>query len=178
MGAPLEIERKYLIRMPNRDALAAMPGARVFAITQTYLSAPKGISRRVRRRTEGGETVYILTEKQRVNSLTAVEQERRIGADEYASALTDEDPAATPIEKIRYAIPYGNHTLEIDIYPFWEEAAILEIELSREDEEPPLPPFLSVVCEVSCDGRFKNAALARNTAERAVLPHLVCPFVF
>ncbi len=178
MGAPLEIERKYLIRMPDTAALSEMPDARVFAITQTYLLAPKGISRRVRKRTEGDKTVCILTEKRRISALTAIEEEREISSAEYASATADADPAATPIEKVRYAVPHGKYTLEIDIYPFWDDAAILEIELSSEDEEPPIPPFLSVLCEVTKDGRFKNAALARNIAERAILPHLVCPSVF
>ena len=34
MNAPLEIERKYLIRMPHIGALAKMDGARVFDIVQ------------------------------------------------------------------------------------------------------------------------------------------------
>ena len=178
MQPPLEIERKYLIRMPDTAALAAMPGARVFAITQTYLVAPRGLSRRVRSRKEGEKTTYILTEKERLSSLTAVEREREITEEEYKALLADCDPAATPIEKVRYAIPYGRYTLEIDLFPFWESAAILEIELSSEEENPPLPPFLSVAAEVTHDGRFKNAAMARNTAERALLPHLISPFLF
>lgn len=178
MGAPLEIERKYLIRMPDAAMLAAMPSTRAFAMTQTYLLAPRGISRRVRKRVEGENTVYILTEKQRISDLTAIEEEREISASEYGLLLSDADPAATPIEKIRYAVPYGEYTLEIDIYPFWSDTAILEIELSSEDEEPPVPPFLSVLCEVTNDSRFKNAALARNGADRTLLPRLVCPLLF
>ena len=174
MHAPLEIERKYLIEMPNTEALAAMDGARVFAITQTYLTAPKGISRRVREKREGARTVYILTEKERVSALSAVEREREITAKEYERALADAAPDATPIEKTRYAVPFGRHTLEIDIYPFWADCAILEIELSSEEEEITLPPFLSVICEVTADGRFKNASLARNIEKRGDLPRLFC----
>jgi hypothetical protein len=84
MKAPLEIERKYLIHMPNVAALEDMQGVRVFHITQTYLCAPAGITRRVRRRTEGDKTVYILTEKERVSSLTAVERERELTEAERA----------------------------------------------------------------------------------------------
>ena len=175
MHAPLEIERKYLIKMPNTASLAAMEGARIFAITQTYLCAPTGLSRRVRKKTEGEKTTYVLTEKERVSPMTAIERERELTPEEYALSLVDALPTATPIEKVRYAIPYARHTLAIDVYPFWETAAILEIELSSEDEEITLPPFLSVVCEVTDDGRFKNAALAQNAAKRALLPHLIAP---
>ena len=55
-----------------------------------------------------------------------------------------------------------------------EEHAILEIELASEGEQPTLPPFLFVVCEVTADGRFKNASLAKNAAERANLPCQIC----
>lgn len=178
MDTPLEIERKYLIRMPNTAALSAMEGARVYAITQTYLTAPAGLTRRVRKRVENGRTTYILTEKERVSHLSAIERERALCEAEYEAALADADPAATPIEKIRYAIPYGMHTLEIDVYPFWQTAAILEIELSSEEESVEIPAFLSVVCELTRDRRFKNAALAKNGANRMDLPHLVAPSVF
>lgn len=178
MNAPLEIERKYLIKIPNIASLTAKVGTRVFSITQTYLTAPAGLSRRVRKKCEGARTAYILTEKERVSALTAIEREREITEDEYKAYLADADPAATPIEKTRYAIPHGHHTLEIDVYPFWESAAILEIELSSEEEAVVLPSFLSVVCEVTGDGRFKNAALAKNAAKRQELPHLVAPELF
>ena len=178
MQPPLEIERKYLIRMPDTAALAAIPGTRVFSITQTYLLSPAGITRRVRRRREGECVVYILTEKERINALTAIEREREITAAAYEKALTTADPAATPIEKTRYAIPCGPHTLEIDIYPFWQDAAILEIELSSEEEQVNIPEYLCILREVTADCRFKNAALAKKSAERALLPYLVCPSEF
>lgn len=173
MQEPLEIEHKYLIRMPDTATLAAMPGARVFSITQTYLTAQEGLTRRVRARREGERTAYIFTEKERLSPLTAIERERDLSEAEYREALHSADPAATPIEKTRYAIPHASHTLEIDIYPFWEDYAILEIELASEDETVSLPPFLSVVCEVTADRRFKNVALAKNPQTRADLPRLL-----
>ena len=175
MKAPLEIERKYLIHMPNVAALEDMQGVRVFHITQTYLCAPAGITRRVRRRTEGDKTVYILTEKERVSSLTAVERERELTEAEYEAALATARPDATPIEKTRYAIPYGNYTVEIDVYPFWSDAAILEIELGSEEECVELPPYVALIAEVTADARFKNAALAKSADTRGDLPRLLAP---
>lgn len=178
MNAPLEIERKYLITMPSIASLVQKEGTRVFSITQIYLKSPVGMSRRVRKKCEGARTVYIMTEKERVSPLTAIEREREITEAEYCALLSESDPAATPIEKTRYAIPHGRHTLEIDVYPFWDRAAILEIELASEEEEVDIPTYLSVACEVTGDGRFKNAALAKNPDERGALPHLLAPDLF
>ena len=52
MTEPLEIERKFLIEMPERAVLDRCPTR--WEIWQTYLLAPPGISARVRRRV--GET--------------------------------------------------------------------------------------------------------------------------
>ena len=48
MTEPLEIERKFLIEMPERAVLDRCPTR--WEIWQTYLLAPPGISARVRRR--------------------------------------------------------------------------------------------------------------------------------
>ena len=60
MTEPLEIERKFLIEMPERAVLDRCPTR--WEIWQTYLLAPPGISARVRRRV--GETEqFFHTEK-------------------------------------------------------------------------------------------------------------------
>ena len=138
--APLEIERKFLIRMPNTAALAALAGVRVWQIKQTYLVAPRGLSRRVRRLREGEAVRYIYTEKVRISPTTAEEHEREIDLLEYASLLGERDEARATIEKTRYVIPCEDgHTAEVDIYEFWHDRATVEVELSSEDEAFSLP---------------------------------------
>ena len=51
---------------------------------------------------------------------------------------------------------------EIDVYPFWTDRAIMEIELDSEEREVMLPPFIEVIKEVTGDGRYTNAAIARE----------------
>jgi CYTH domain-containing protein len=58
---------------------------------------------------------------------------------------------------------YENQYFEIDIYPFWSDKAIMEIELSREDEEVRFPKCISIIKEVTDDDSYKNASLAQNT---------------
>lgn len=161
-NCPIETECKFLIRMPDTAALAAMDGARVLAITQTYLTAPAGVTERVRRTEERGETRFSHTVKRRLSDLSAYEEEEMLDAARYAALLGRADPALRPIVKTRYAIPAGALVYEIDVYPFWRDRAVLEIELPREDAPFALPEFVSVIADVSADARYKNVSLARE----------------
>ena len=84
MTEPLEIERKFLIEMPERAVLDRCPTR--WEIWQTYLLAPPEISARVRRRV--GETEqFFHTEKLRRTDRTCVEREREITRAEYETLL-------------------------------------------------------------------------------------------
>lgn len=55
---PLEIERKYLISMPDIDRLLSVPFCRVLQIEQIYLLSDAGESSRIRRIEENGSFCY------------------------------------------------------------------------------------------------------------------------
>ena len=76
--------------------------------------------------------------------------------------LKEADPTRHPVEKTRWCIPCGSHVLEIDLYPFWSDQAVLEVELQNEEEEFLLPPELRVIREVTGDPRYLNSSLARE----------------
>lgn len=157
-----EIERKFLIAMPDLSALAAREDCRKRNIEQTYLLAPAGETHRVRRVEEEGTVLFVETRKTRVSALSAVEEERSISEAEYAALLEKKDPLRETVRKVRYAVPTGAHTAEIDVYSFWQDRATLEVELSREDEEFILPAFVRVIRDVTADKRYKNVNLARE----------------
>ena len=159
---PIETEVKYLIRMPDVNILLAQESVTVKNIIQTYLLSSNNSTRRVRKVTKDGKTTFIFTEKTRISSLSAFEDERSITKEEYHKLLLESDPARTPIEKTRYVFPFDGHTIEIDVYPFWCDRAILEIELASEEEKYSLPSFISVIKNVSEDSRYKNARLAKS----------------
>ena len=58
MSEQLEIERKYLIAMPDTQALRAAC-SHVYEMEQTYLAAAPGVTARVRRRQEGEGRVLL-----------------------------------------------------------------------------------------------------------------------
>jgi len=160
MTEPLEIERKYLIAMPDTALLDSLCTEKL-SLHQIYLRIEEeGSSRRIRRSRDSRGERYWYTEKRHVTDVTRVEREREIGPAEFAALLAQADPTRLPIEKTRWRIPWAGHVLEIDVFPFWKRQAFCEAELSAEDEEIALPPWLTVLREVTADRRYTNSALA------------------
>lgn len=158
---PLEIERKFLIEYPDISELERCEDCKIKSIVQTYLLCDTG-TLRVRKTVCRGKTEYRLTEKRPVSDMSRLEEEKEISEETYGEMLRCTDTRRTPIEKVRYAFPFASHTMEIDVYPFWSDRAILEIELSREDERYEIPDFIHIIKEVTGDGRYSNKALAKS----------------
>jgi CYTH domain-containing protein len=55
---------------------------------------------------------------------------------------------------------HENQYFEIDVYPFWNDRAIMEIELSNADDNIVFPEYIDIIKEVTSDPSYKNAALA------------------
>ncbi len=160
---PLEIERRFLIRLPDEGLLDSLAEGRDW-IEQTYLSAEKGVTERIRiRRSPGGEPRYTHTVKKRLSAMVREEREEAIGAEAYAALLRRADPALSVIRKTRWCIPYQGRTLEIDRFPFWTDRALLEVELAEEGEDVSLPEWVELIREVTEDGRYTNRSLAKQT---------------
>ena len=164
---PLEIERKFRIKMPEKDWLRSREAVTVTGLVQCYLTAHEGWERRVRQATDAltGEVRCTLTEKTEEASLIRTELEKEISPSEYEALLGEMLPGTPPLYKVRWAFPYKGHTIEIDCYPFWKDEAILEVELSSPDEAFALPPELVVLADVTNDPNLKNRALAMAMAE-------------
>lgn len=159
---PFEIERKFLIEYPDTAALERMPNCQRIEIIQTYLTAPEGEESRVRQRGADGNYIYFQTTKRKVSELKRVEVERRLSKDEYLRLLMDADPSCRPVRKTRYCLTYENQYFEIDVYPFWSDKAIVELELSDENTEVKFPKEIKVIREVTDDVSYKNVSLAKR----------------
>ena len=158
---PYEIERKYLIEYPDIKWLESNPFCRRIEIIQTYLNSAAGEEVRVRQRGTDRNYVYFLTIKKEVSDMKRVEVEQRLSQEEYLKLLMEADTTRRQIRKTRYCLTYENQYFEIDIYPFWNDKAIAEIELSNENVEIVFPKQLKVIREVTGDDSFKNASLAK-----------------
>ncbi len=160
-NTPLEIERKFLIKYPDTALLASIEGTIVKDITQTYLLCDTG-SLRVRKTVCRGAAVYHRNEKRHVTDITSEEYEKEISEEAYTELLRCADLSRKPVEKTRYAIPFGGHTVEVDVYPFWSDRAVMEIELSSENEEYAVPECIEIIKEVTADKRYSNRALSKQ----------------
>ncbi|MBR4979165.1 MAG: CYTH domain-containing protein [Clostridia bacterium] len=159
-----ETERKFLIEMPAKETLDGIrANGKEYKITQTYLvmkNDGKNAVRRVRKTEKSGETKYFYTEKTDVSFGKRRETEREISKEEYEKYLKEKDGNLWEIDKKRYVFEYENSVFELDVYPFEEKIAVLEIELEDIDEVFAFPPFLKLVKDVTGESGYTNYALA------------------
>lgn len=158
MSINYEIERKFLIKMPNIKLMKENNECKVVDIKQTYLKDKT----RIRSCETNGNTVYIKTIKHKVSDITRIENENEITKEEYLELLLLADNERQTITKTRYKYPYMGKVFEIDIFPFWSDRAFLEIELKSEDEDFTIPTFIEVIKEVTHLKEYRNFALAKE----------------
>ena len=145
--------------MPDAALLSALPSS---SIEQVYILSPEGRRERIRRRVFANGIVYTHTVKKRLNDLSRIEIENEISEEEYRALLERADPTRRTIEKERYLYHFDGQLFEIDVFPFWDDRALMELELVDEAQEIRLPPEIRIVREVSSDGRYTNSAIARE----------------
>lgn len=156
---PIETERKFLIKKPTEEFFKEC-GSVKLDIVQTYLRRRNPeVERRIRQRGANGEFSYFYTEKKGISLCSRFETERRISQKEYLSLLTE---GIYTIRKERYCFFYKNQYFELDIYPTWEDKAILEIELTEESQKIEIPSELTVIEEVTGNPDYFNANLAEK----------------
>ena len=163
---PLEIERKYLVEIPDWSKL---PHFERVSIEQHYLIRGKdGAKRRIRARGQKGSWLYTETTKRKITEVSRIETERILSSREYhylrATAL---DPMCMPIMKFRHCFVWKHQYFELDVFnkPILPHA-LLEIELTDEAQKVHLPPFLKILKEVTTNPLWANSAIARHGAPK------------
>lgn len=148
MSAPLEIERKFLVKSDGwRAAAKSVP------IAQAYLAREGKVAVRVRQK--GAK--FLLTIKREKSDTTRVEWEIEIPESD-ARILFDEVADGPGIRKVRHLVAAGPHTFEVDEFEGDNDGLIVaEVELSSADEAFEKPDWLGP--EVTDDPRFLNARL-------------------
>jgi CYTH domain-containing protein/8-oxo-dGTP pyrophosphatase MutT (NUDIX family) len=151
--AGVEIERKWLVAELPVDDLRDAPAD---AIAQGYLAAGRHGEAEVRVRRRGERT--FLTVKS-TGGLERVEEELAIDARTFASLwpLTE----GRRVEKTRHLVPFGEATLEVDVYEGdLDGLVVAEVEFASRDESAAFTPPSWVGEDVTEDERYK----ARNLA--------------
>ncbi|MDE6730037.1 MAG: hypothetical protein K2J71_04600 [Oscillospiraceae bacterium] len=161
----LEIERKYLIAYPDASALNQIPDFTATAITQIYLMPDdSGFGRRVRERVFSDHIEYTYTRKKKIAFGERIELEDQISQKQYQQLCKEADPDHHIISKIRYAIPYRNQILELDLYSFSRELATLEIELPDIHAPVQIPDWIQILADVTDQPGYSNFSLSMTLA--------------
>lgn len=160
---PLEIERKYLIKIPDISILKQQSVYMRIEMEQAYLkNQGETAGMRIRKSTLDGKTSYKKTYKRNITNITRIEIEDDISEQTWLELLKEVDPESVPIKKVRHCFMYKGQLFELDIYPFWNDRAILELEISSENQEIEIPPFIEIIKEVTEDKRYTNRSLSYN----------------
>lgn len=160
-SAPAVEKRKFLISMPDCTELQEKYGAVSVEMMQTYLnSADPHIERRIRQQRNGVGYLYFYTEKRIAQDGSRWVTEKPLSEKEYVSYLMDSDLSLHAVRKTKYRFGYKNMRLEIDVYPFSRDKAVLFAYGSGDTLQP--PPEISLIKEVTGDAAYKNRRLAMS----------------
>ncbi len=160
---PLKIERKFLIKKPDFERLLQNENCQKFFIKQTYLVSdnPK-VEKRVRQIGKDGSYIYFYGTKQILSGSTSTTLEEKINKKEYKVFKTIADTRLKEIFKERYCFVHNNLYFKLDVYPFWKYVAILEVELTEENQHFQIPSFINFIRDVTEDKTFKNISIAKQ----------------
>lgn len=162
ISSKIEIERKYIVKMPVAEQMEKCDGYTKSEIVQIYLPSDGLKTHRIRKRCYGDRTEYIETVKIRLDNMSSDEFEREISKDEYESLAERIKDGTRPIVKTRHTFIFEGQLFEIDVYPEWQSCAIMETELAKRDTAVAFPTFIKTIREVTGDRRYSNASMAKQ----------------
>ncbi len=168
MPKQIEIERKYVIKMPDFDLLRQERGYTESEILQIYIESQEGVTHRIRKRSYKGLTVYTETKKSRIDFISSIEEENEISEERFAELSEKIKTGTAPIIKTRHTFLYNENTFEIDVYQNRKGSAVMETELENREAAPEMPPFIEIIKEVTGDYRYSNAAMAADFPKEIV----------
>ena len=148
-----EIERKFLIESTNftKESIAND------RIVQGYLNSNP--ERTVRVRIKGNKGFLTIKGKGNKSGTTRFEWEKEILLSEAEALLKLCESGI--IDKIRYEIPFGKHTFEVDVFSGENQGLIIaEVEISSENEIFEQPNWLGK--EVTGDKKYYNSYLSKH----------------
>ena len=148
-----EIERKFLVESTDFIKESTVNNR----IVQGYLNSNP--ERTVRVRIKGNKGFLTIKGKGNENGTTRFEWEKEIALSE-AEALLQLCESGI-IDKIRYEIPLGKHTFEVDVFSGENQGLIIaEVELTSENEFFEQPNWLGK--EVTGDKKYYNSHLSEH----------------
>lgn len=162
-AAPMANKHKYLIEMPDMSAISKHYKLVSLDMMQTYLLPTRpNVERRIRQQKNGQDYLYFYTEKNVMPDGSKWVTEHAIPQKKYVNYLMESDSAMHSVRKVKHRFVYGGHRMEIDVYPFSTERAVLFAYVDA--DVTALPPEIKIIREVTGDPAYKNRQLAQVQA--------------
>ena len=154
----MEIERKFLIERPSEQVLLAH-GAVPQKIVQAYLKPKDHVERRIRERGDENGFSCFYTEKKSISPTKRIEKEEKISQSKYMSLLTEAEHILT---KTRWCFLEKGQYFELDIFDSVPDKALLEIELTNENQQISFPDWCKKIKEVTDLDEYRNYSIAQE----------------
>lgn len=165
---PSQLQRKYLVEMPDLTALENLPTCSKVETVQTYLISDPSQEVRVRRRGIEGDYLYTKTVKEQADpgvKLRRIVSDERLTESQYLAELANADPTLAPLRKIRYCLCEDDRCVQLDVFPFWKDKAVLELPVADEKMPPDVPKMFTVIEEITQNPAYRNYNLAKTLAK-------------
>lgn len=157
---PFEAKKKYLIEYPDLSLLEKLENVEKVELDQTYLKADNDEKIQIRKRGLGDDCIYYQT-RVRIQNGQLLQVEKRLSKSEYEDKLTHADPTRKKLHRTRYCIVDNNQYMEIDIYPFWNDKAILNIDVLDVNSSVYIPDYVKVVEDITNNPQYFNSELSK-----------------
>lgn len=159
----IEIERKYVIHLPDMEIIKKQKNYTCSQITQIYIESESSVTHRVRlREYNDGKKLYTETKKIRIDKMSVIEDEQSINTERFLELKSKIKKGTAPVLKSRHTFEYKGQVFEIDVYPNWKRTCIMETELPDRSTEVEMPEFIQIVSEVTGEKKYSNASMAAS----------------
>ena len=152
------VEKKYLISMPDVEQLMKNKQCRKVHVKQHYIiDETRQEKEKIVLRRENNKNFYYKVVKK-----NKVKYSNSITADKYINKLEDENKKFYHIHKDRYYYIFDSRCIKIDVFPFWKDKAILEVDVLNDRENIKFPKFVHIIEDVTDNEAYKNYYLAEE----------------
>ena len=158
----VEIEKKYIIEIPDMKLLSRKLNYTRSEIEQIYLPSVGNETHRVRSRSSGDKIVYTETVKIRIDGMSSHEFENEITKERFDELKANPRENSRPIKKVRHTFFESGQLFEIDVYPEWKNTCILETELPTRETEVVFPDVLKILRDVTGDHAYSNSSMSKH----------------
>lgn len=160
---PVEKFLKYLVEV-DEDIINKIKAEQNYSnvrIEQYYLTSPKGIERRIRKRVRNGNELYSYSEAKYMSTNERIKSDKILSSRQYFDYYNEIDQNLKPINKERFSFIKNDLFYKLDIFDFDKTRGLLSVQVG-EGQNVVLPEYVKVIKEVTNDSNYKNYYLAQS----------------